>query len=57
MRLPRDVSGEELAILLRRFGYEETRQTGSHIRLTITQEGAHHITSRFHGTGHYESAR
>ncbi len=32
MKLPRDMGGEELAVLLRRRGYEITRQTGSHIR-------------------------
>jgi predicted RNA binding protein YcfA (HicA-like mRNA interferase family) len=44
MRLPRDLDGEELAVLLRRYGYEVTRQTGSHMRLTTTQGGEHHIT-------------
>jgi predicted RNA binding protein YcfA (HicA-like mRNA interferase family) len=44
MRLPRDLDGEELAVLLRRYGYEVTRQTGSHMRLTTAQGGEHHIT-------------
>ena len=45
MKLPRDVSGTELAALLRRFGYEITRQTGSHLRLTSTFKGSeHHVT-------------
>jgi predicted RNA binding protein YcfA (HicA-like mRNA interferase family) len=44
LRLPRDLSGEELAVLLGRYGYEVTRQTGSHMRLTTTQGGEHHIT-------------
>ncbi len=45
MRLPRDLSGDDLASLLRRYGYEPTRQTGSHLRLTSTQAGAeHHVT-------------
>jgi predicted RNA binding protein YcfA (HicA-like mRNA interferase family) len=44
MKLPRDISGEDLAGLLRRLGYEETRQTGSHIRLTTLRHGEHHIT-------------
>ena len=44
MRLPRDLSGDELAVLLRRYGYEVTRQTGSHLRLTATHEGEHHVT-------------
>ena len=44
MKLPRDISGEELAKLLRKFGYVITRQTGSHIRLTTHLEGGHSIT-------------
>lgn len=45
MRLPRDISGEELARLLKRYGYQITRQTGSHMRLTSTYRGdEHHIT-------------
>ena len=48
MRLPRDIGGEELASLLRRYGYKVTRQTGSHMRLTTTQEGEHHVTIPHH---------
>ena len=45
MRLPRDLSGDRLATLLRRYGYEQTRQTGSHLRLTTTLRGTeHHAT-------------
>ncbi|MGC8491513.1 MAG: type II toxin-antitoxin system HicA family toxin [Syntrophobacteraceae bacterium] len=45
MRIPREVSGEELVKLLGKLGYEPTRQTGSHARLTcITEKGKHHIT-------------
>lgn len=44
MKIPRDLGGEELATLLRRFGYRVTRQTGSHMRLTTLQGGEHHIT-------------
>lgn len=45
MKLPRDISGEELAKLLdRKYGYEITRQTGSHIRLTTVLKGEHHLT-------------
>jgi predicted RNA binding protein YcfA (HicA-like mRNA interferase family) len=45
MKLPRDVGGEELAVLLGRYGYKITRQTGSHMRLTSTFRGSeHHIT-------------
>ena len=44
MKLPRDWSGEKLAALLRRYDYEISRQTGSHIRLTTNRGGEHHIT-------------
>jgi len=45
VRLPRDLSGAKLATLLRRYGYEQTRQTGSHMRLTTTSQGSeHHVT-------------
>ncbi len=44
MRLPRDVGGEELAMRLGLYGYEVTRQAGSHMRLTTVQGGEHHIT-------------
>lgn len=44
MRLPRDISGADLVKSLRGFGYEITRQTGSHIRLTTEENGTHHIT-------------
>lgn len=44
MRLPRDLSGDRLASLLQKYGYKATRQTGSHLRLTTTQGGEHHIT-------------
>jgi predicted RNA binding protein YcfA (HicA-like mRNA interferase family) len=49
LRLPRDLSGHELAKLLRRYGYEVVRQTGSHIRLTSTLRGTpHHVTIPAH---------
>ena len=45
MRLPRDLSGRDLAKLLQRFGYQITRQEGSHMRLTSQYMGTqHHIT-------------
>ena len=45
MKLPRDMGGEELAALLGKYGYEITRQTGSHMRLTSASKGfEHHIT-------------
>jgi predicted RNA binding protein YcfA (HicA-like mRNA interferase family) len=49
LKLPRDLSGAELAQLLRRHGYEITRQTGSHIRLTSRIKGSeHHVTIPSH---------
>lgn len=50
MRLPRDLSGDELAALLRRYGYEVTRQTASHMRLTTLREGEHHVTIPHHSS-------
>ena len=44
VRLPRDLSGRDLARALRRYGYEITRETGSHMRLTTQQNGEHHVT-------------
>ncbi|MBI4306496.1 MAG: type II toxin-antitoxin system HicA family toxin [Chloroflexi bacterium] len=44
MRLPRDVSGRRLARELQRLGYRITRQSGSHIRLTTSEGGQHHVT-------------
>lgn len=44
MRIPRDISGEDLVKLLERWDYQATRQTGSHIRLTTFLRGEHHIT-------------
>lgn len=51
MRLPRDLSGHELIGFLRRYGYERTRQLGSHIRLRSTIRGrVHHVTVPDHGS-------
>jgi predicted RNA binding protein YcfA (HicA-like mRNA interferase family) len=44
MRLPRDVSGDELVNRLSRLGYRVTRQTGSHIRLTCDLPKTQHVT-------------
>ena len=45
MKLPRDLSGRELALLLAGYGYAVTRQTGSHLRLTSAVKGPeHHVT-------------
>jgi predicted RNA binding protein YcfA (HicA-like mRNA interferase family) len=48
VRLPRDLSGTDLARTLRDLGYEVTRQTGSHMRLTTLENGEHHITIPHH---------
>jgi predicted RNA binding protein YcfA (HicA-like mRNA interferase family) len=45
LRLPRDLSGTQLAGLLRRrYGYEVVRQTGSHLRLHTAVGGEHRVT-------------
>ena len=42
MKLPRDIDGQQLVKALQVLGYEVTRQRGSHIRITTTQNGEHH---------------
>lgn len=49
MKLPRDLAGNDLAVALRVLGYHVTRQTGSHLRLTTTERGEHHVTVPRHG--------
>ena len=44
MKLPRDVSGDDLAKALKALGYHVTRQSGSHLRLSTTEGGEHHVT-------------
>jgi predicted RNA binding protein YcfA (HicA-like mRNA interferase family) len=48
VRLPRDISGLELAQRLKSLGYLPTRTTGSHQRLTTALHGEHHITIPLH---------
>lgn len=48
MKLPRDLSGIELARALGKLGYTVTRQTGSHIRLTTSAPSEHHVTVPAH---------
>ncbi len=49
MRLPRDLDGKTLIRRLRKLGYEQTRQSGSHVRLTRqSDEGEHHVTVPLH---------
>ena len=47
MKLPRDLSGETLARRFERLGYRVTRQTGSHLRLSL-ENGEHHLTIPAH---------
>ena len=44
MSIPKDITGDKLAKLLIYYDYKVTRQKGSHIRLTTTKGGTHHIT-------------
>jgi predicted RNA binding protein YcfA (HicA-like mRNA interferase family) len=48
MKLPRDLSGTELAKKLKVLGYAVDRQSGSHIRLSSSMAGEHHITVPAH---------
>ncbi|MEP7338330.1 MAG: type II toxin-antitoxin system HicA family toxin [Acidobacteriota bacterium] len=48
MKLPRNLSGNELAQTLKKLGYDVTRQTGSHMRLTTNEGGEHHVTVPCH---------
>ena len=48
MKLPRDLSGQDLAKKLKVLGYEITRQSGSHIRMTTQIQGQHHVTVPAH---------
>jgi predicted RNA binding protein YcfA (HicA-like mRNA interferase family) len=44
LKLPRDLGSDDLIMALKKFGYERTRTSGSHIRLTTKVNGEHHIT-------------
>lgn len=44
MKIPRDIAAADLVRALRALGYESVRQDGSHIRLTTTLAGTHHVT-------------
>ena len=49
MRVPRDLDGSTLIRRLHKLGYEQTRQSGSHVRLTrASDEGEHHLTIPLH---------
>lgn len=42
MKLPRNVDGPRLVKALSALGYEATRQTGSHVRVTTQRDGENH---------------
>lgn len=48
MRIPRDISADDLIKVLRRLDYVKTRQVGSHVRLTTMKNGQHHLTIPYH---------
>ena len=48
MKLPRDLSGIDLAKALGKFGYRVSRQSGSHIRLSTPVPAQHHVTIPAH---------
>lgn len=50
-KIPRDISGKELAKLLCKYGYKVVRTTGSHLRLTSNFMGyEHNITIPDHSS-------
>jgi predicted RNA binding protein YcfA (HicA-like mRNA interferase family) len=44
VKLPRGLSGADLIAALKRMGYKQTRQTGSHVRMTIFVPRQGHLT-------------
>jgi len=45
MKIPRDLSAKDLIKIFSAYGYQISRQKGSHIRLTrISANGEHHIS-------------
>ena len=44
MKLPRGLSGDELVAALKQLGYRQTRQTGSHVRMTLSSPREGHLT-------------
>lgn len=45
MKVPRDLSGHDLAGMLRRYGYEIVRQSGSHVQLRSHFQGTDHTVT------------
>ncbi len=48
MKLPRNLTGAQLIKALGQLGYQPTRQTGSHVRLTCTHPKEHSLTAPMH---------
>jgi predicted RNA binding protein YcfA (HicA-like mRNA interferase family) len=44
VKLPRDLTGAELSKRLTRLAYTVSRQSGSHMRLSTSERGEHHVT-------------
>ncbi len=44
MKIPRNLSAQELIKSLKKHGYVVSRQTGSHIRISTQINGEHHVT-------------
>ena len=44
MKLPRGLSGADVAAVPNRLGYRQTRQTGSHVRMTVSFPRQAHLT-------------
>jgi len=43
MKLPRNISGQELVKILTQLGYQKVQQKGSHIKVTTSINGQHHL--------------
>jgi predicted RNA binding protein YcfA (HicA-like mRNA interferase family) len=43
MKVPRNLSGKDIAKALSIYGYQFVRQKGSHIMITTHQNGEHHL--------------
>lgn len=48
MKIPRNLNGTALVKALRKLGYGRVRQDGSHMRLSTTVNGTHHVTVPAH---------
>jgi predicted RNA binding protein YcfA (HicA-like mRNA interferase family) len=44
VKIPRDCTGPQLVRALRKFGFTQGPQSGSHIKMTTQTGGEHHVT-------------